>query len=100
LEEIGAINSLQFVVHEDNQAAIIISYAGEGRTSKAKAFRVRHDFLKQMLEEGTIIIKHCSTNDMIADYLTKGMVGETFVRLATIAMGLNRKGSVKAGTTA
>jgi hypothetical protein len=100
LNEIGAIPSLQFIVHEDNEASIIISYAGEGRTTKAKSFRVRYDFLKQLLEDGTIIIKHCKTADMIADYLTKGMVGETFTRLTTIAMGRQRKGSVKARTTA
>ena len=100
LNEIGAIPSLQFIVHEDNEASIIISYAGEGRTTKAKSFRVRYDFLKQLLEDGTIIIKHCKTADMIADYLTKGMVGETFTRLTTVAMGRQRKGSVKARTTA
>ena len=87
-------------MHEDNEAAIIISYAGEGRTTKAKSFRVRYDFLKQLLEEGTINIKHCSTQDMVADYLTKRRVGETFIRLTTTAMDLNRKGSVKARTTA
>ena len=32
---------------------------------------------------------------MIADYLTKGMVGEPFVRLTTVAMGRAVKGSVK-----
>ena len=42
-----------------------------------------------------MVIKHCPSEDMIADYLTKGMVGEPFVRLTTIAMGRARKGSVK-----
>ena len=100
LEEIGVIESLQITVHEDNMAAIIISYAGEGRTTKSKHFRVRFDFLKQMLEDGTIILKHCASPDMVPDYLTKGMVGEKYIRLTTKSLGLNRKGSVTPGTTA
>ena len=87
LAELKVIDKLEFTVNEDNVAAIIISYAGEGRTSKSKHFRVRHHFLKQLLEEGTITMRHCRTADMIADYLTKGMVGECYTRLTSIAMG-------------
>ena len=90
LEELQAIKSLSFVIQEDNEAAIIISHAGEGRTGKSKAFRVRYDFLRQLLKEGTITIRHCKTENMIADYLTKGMVENIFERLTTIAMGLQR----------
>ena len=95
LEEVGAIPILQFIVNEDNTASIIISWAGENRSTRSKSFRVRHHFLKQLLEDGTMVIKHCPSEDMIADYLPKGMVGEPFVRLTTIAMGRARKGSVK-----
>ena len=87
LAELKVIEKLEFTVNEDNVAAIIISYAGAGRTSKSKHFHVRFDYLKQLLEDGTITMRHCRTQDMIADYLTKGMVGETFTRLTTIAMG-------------
>ena len=87
LAALKVIEKLEFTVNEDNVAAIIISYVGEGRTSKSKHFRVRFDYLKQLLKDGTITMRHCRTQDMIADYLTKGMVGETFTRLTTIAMG-------------
>jgi hypothetical protein len=76
-------------VHEDNEATIIIGSAGEGRTPNSKHFRVRFDFLKDLIADGTIKILHCDTEDMTADYLTKGMVGEIYVRLTTTAMGLN-----------
>ena len=99
MKEIGAIPTLQFIAHEDNEAAIIISYAGEGKTKMSKHFRVRHHYLKQLLEDGTIVIVHCDTENMTADYLTKGMVGEPYVRLTTQAMGLNRRGCVTSGTT-
>ena len=99
LNEIGAIDSIHFVVHEDNEAAIIISYAGEGRTKKSKHFRVRFDFLKQMLDEGTIEIRHCLTKDMTVDVMTKGMVGEPFIKMTTTIMGLDRQGSVTGRTT-
>ena len=89
LSEVGAINKLEFIVHEDNQATIIVSKAGEGRTPNSKHFRVRFDFLKDMVADGTVIIKHCPTEEMVADYLTKGMVGELYERFTTTAMGLN-----------
>lgn len=86
LTELGAIEKLHFTVHEDNEATIIVSYAGEGRTTGSKHFRVRHHFLKELIDDGTIIIKHCRSEDMVPDYLTKGMVGEPYVRLTTKAM--------------
>ena len=49
LEEIGGlvirVESRQITVHEDNMAAIIISYAGEGRTtnSEVQTHFHRHD---------------------------------------------------------
>jgi hypothetical protein len=89
LHELGAIDSLHFTVHEDNEATIIIGSAGEGRTPNSKHFRVRFDFLKDLIADGTIKIVHCPTEEMTADYLTKGMVGELYVKLTTAAMGLN-----------
>ena len=86
LEEVGAIPTLQFIVNEDNTASIIIFWACESRTTRSKSFRVRHHFLKQLLEDGTMVIKHCPSEDMI---------GEPYVRLTNIAMGRARKGSVK-----
>ena len=90
LFELRATDKLEFVVNEDNEASIIISYAGEGRTAKSKHFRVRHHYLKQLLEEGIIVMRHCKSANMIADYLTKGMVGDIFTRLTNIAMGRAR----------
>ena len=90
LFELRATDKLEFAVNEDNEASIIISYAGEGRTAKSKHFRVRHHYLKQLLEEGIIVMRHCKSANMIADYLTKGMVGDIFTRLTNIAMGRAR----------
>ena len=93
LDEVGAIDKLHFVVHEDNQATILISKAGEGRTPNSKHFRVRFDFIKDLVKDGTIIIKHCPTEEMVADYLTKGMVGELYD--TTTAMGLDHLNALR-----
>jgi hypothetical protein len=88
LHELGAIKTPSFILHEDNEAAIIIAHAGEGFTVKAKHFRIRHDYLKEMISDGTITVQHCETKNMTADYLTKGMVNELFLKHSNTAMGL------------
>jgi hypothetical protein len=49
-------------VWQDNQSTIQIAHKGEGFGAKAKHFRVRHDFLKDLIKEATIIAaqKICS----------------------------------------
>jgi hypothetical protein len=60
---------------EDNESAIHMVNNGEGVGGKAKHFRVRYHFVTELINGGMAEIKHCDTKDMIADYLTKGMIG-------------------------
>ena len=73
-------------VWQDNQSTIQIAHKGEGFGAKAKHFRVRHDFLKDLLKEATISLDYCSSEDMLADFLTKPMSGAHFQRQVSRAM--------------
>jgi len=73
-------------VWQDNQSTIQIAHKGEGFGAKAKHFRVRHDFLKDLIKEATISLDYCSSEDMLADFLTKPMAGAYFQRQVSRAM--------------
>jgi hypothetical protein len=73
-------------VWQDNQSTIQIANKGEGFGTKAKHFRVRHDFLKDLIKEATISLEYCNSQDMLADYLTKPMAGTDFHRQVSRAM--------------
>jgi hypothetical protein len=60
---------------QDNTSTITIARMGEGMNGKAKHFMVRFHFVREFLDQGIIDIVHTGTEDMIPDFLTKGMSG-------------------------
>ncbi len=75
LVELGFNDRISIIGMQDNKSTIHLANAGEGFGGKAKHFRVRYHFLKELVAEGSLKIVYCNTNDMIADVLTKPMVG-------------------------
>jgi hypothetical protein len=76
LVELGFNTDLHLVAMQDNQSTIQIAKNGEGMGGKAKHFRVRYHFLREMMKENVLEIKYCPTEEMIADFLTKAMTGK------------------------
>ncbi|KAH9140653.1 hypothetical protein AeRB84_015124 [Aphanomyces euteiches] len=64
----------------DNQSAIQVAQrtSAHGRT---KHIRLRYHFLKDLVEEDVIRLQYISTDDQIADALTKSLVPARFARL-------------------
>jgi hypothetical protein len=78
LVELRLNNNLFILAMQDNTSTITIALAGEGMNGKAKHFLVRFHFLRQLLDQGIMDIKHEDTENMIPDYMTKGMTGVKF----------------------
>lgn len=78
MHELHLIDNPKATIWQDNLSTIAIAENGEGVNGKAKHFRVRYHFLKEMIEEASIEIKHCRSENMIADFLTKPMSGHLF----------------------
>ena len=76
MNELGFTTKLQVTAMQDNQSTIMIAKHGEGMGGKAKHFRVRYHFIKELIDEGVLKIEYCSSGNMIPDFLTKGMTGE------------------------
>ena len=72
------------VLYEDNQAAICLSKNPQSH-GKSKHIDIRYHFIREQVSKGTIEVKYCPTNDMIADILTKGLGKEKFHKLRRLA---------------
>ena len=68
------------VIFEDNQSAISMAKNPQyhGRT---KHINIKYHFIREQVANGTICLKYCKTEDMLADLLTKGVGPEKFERL-------------------
>jgi hypothetical protein len=80
LVELGFNETEKIVAMQDNTSTMRLALVGEGLGGKAKHFRVRFHFLKELIEEGLLDIIYCSTDMMIADLFTKPMVGKERLR--------------------
>ena len=72
------------VLYKDNQAAICLSKNPQSH-GKSKHIDSRYHFIREQVSKGTIEVKYCPTNDMIADMLTKGLGKEKFHNLRRLA---------------
>lgn len=77
LIEIGMNLEFPTIVYEDNQACIRI--AEEPREHKRmKHIDTKYNFIREKIQEGKIQMRYVSTNDQLADIMTKGLPSEVF----------------------
>jgi hypothetical protein len=75
------------ILHEDNTAAIQLMRNGRSGCSRTGHIKMRYFFVKQYIDEGSISVEHCPTEQMIADILTKPLQGAHFERLRAYLLG-------------
>jgi hypothetical protein len=73
-------------MHVDNQGALALLHHPHGH-QRTKHIDVAYKFVQDRVERGEIICVYCSTNDMIADCLTKAVPVQKFVENRT-SMGM------------
>ena len=74
-------------VYQDNQAAIRLMENGFTSSSRTRHIDIRYFFIKDRIENGDVRIEYLHTKQMIADFLTKPLVGELFYRLRDLLLG-------------
>jgi hypothetical protein len=74
-----------YLVYEDNQACIKTA-EGDGVTKRAKHIDVRYHVTREAIERGEIILEYISTEDQVADALTKNLGQVKFNKLALTRM--------------
>jgi len=74
------------VIKEDNQSAIQLVNNGKSNSSRTRHIAVRYYFISDRIKSGEIVVEYLETSEMIADILTKPMVGAQFIRLRTLLL--------------
>ena len=72
------------VLFEDNTTAEVMT---QKPTSKAKHIELRWHFLRQLVSDRALTIKHISTAEQVADLLTKPVSADVFRTLRPRLMG-------------
>jgi hypothetical protein len=89
-KELGHQTEGAVQIYEDNQAVIQLSkdapvnYKGKAKFIKRKYFSVH-----EHLDNGTVQLVHVGTNDQIADFFTKSLMGTKFRKFRVRIMGMD-----------
>ena len=79
----------QNVLLQDNTSAILMQK--NDRTCLGKINRcidVRYFAIKDLIDKGEVCVEYCNTEKMIADYFTKPLQGENFLRFRKMILGM------------
>lgn len=82
------VNSKNFVIsiYEDNQSAIRISKSCE-QPKRLKHINVKYHFVQEKVKDGTVLIIYISSNEQVADLLTKPLGKILFKKFRDIMFG-------------
>ena len=69
----------------DNKAAIDSSYNPENH-GRTKHIDRRHYFIRELVEEGRLVVPYVSSADNHADFFTKPLQAESFLRMRRFLM--------------
>ena len=60
------------ILYQDNQSAIKLEINGRKSCGKkTRHVEIRYFYIKDFVDKGTVIVKHCATEKMVADFFTK-----------------------------
>ena len=77
LSELEQEPEKKVVIYEDNQSTICLSKNPQFH-GRSKHIAIKYHFIRDQVKEGTIDLKYCRTEEMLADALTKGLSEEKF----------------------
>ena len=77
------------VLFQDNTSAILLEKNGHESTSK-RSYHVdiRYFFIKDCIKRWKVQIEFCPTDDKVADFFTKLLTGEKFLKFWKLMMNL------------
>ena len=77
------------IFYQDNESAIKMERNGlKSCGDRSRHINIRYFFIKDILKNELIDLKHCRTENMVADFLTKPLQGKQFKRFRDMIMGI------------
>ena len=73
---------------KDNESEIRMLLNGKDScTSNTKHVDIKYFWCTDRIKNGNIKVKHCKTDDMVADYMSKPLQGTPFKKFRSVIMG-------------
>ena len=77
------------VVYQDNMSAMLLENNGrKSSTKRTKHIELRYFFIHDQVQQNKVLIEHCPTLTMRADFFTKPLQGMLFYHLCDLIMNL------------
>jgi hypothetical protein len=84
---------LENVVYRDNQAAMKLEIHGKSSSGKrTQHFEIKFFLMNDLIKQKHVKVEYCPTDKMIADYMTKPLMGKKFNDLWKKIMNLETVG--------
>jgi len=69
------------LIYQDNQSAITLARKGKSTSPRTRHVNIRYFFVHDRINSGEVAVEYLSTDDMLADVLTKPLQGGRFKKL-------------------
>ena len=77
------------VLYQDNTSAMKLEINGKASSGKrTRHFDIKFFYFTDLIKRGEINVEYCPTDEMMADYMTKPLVGSKFVKFKNKIMGI------------
>ena len=69
------------ILFQDNMSTMTLMDRGRPASERTRHIYIRHFFIKERIDLGEIEVRHCGTDDMVSDILTKPLCGAKLYKL-------------------
>ena len=75
------------IVYRDNTSAMKLEANGKSSSGKrTRHFNIKYFYITDLIQRKQVQIEYCPTDAMIADYMTKPLVGAKFLQFRDLIM--------------
>ena len=78
-------------IHQDNRSTIMLAEKGRSTSTRTRHVAIRYFFVKDRIESKEVELLDTDTEDMVADYFSKPLQGQLFIKFREVIMGHNKK---------
>ena len=77
------------ILYQDNKSSILLETNGRKSAGKrSRAMNIRYFFITDQVEKGNVIVEHCPTDVMVADFMKKPLQGAKFRSFRKAILGM------------
>ena len=77
------------VLYRDNTSSMKLEQNGKSSSSKrTRHFNIKYFYITALIHRNELRIEYCPTDEMLADYMTKPLVGPPFEKMRALLMNL------------